>query len=36
VAEPAGDAEILPDFLTGEEDAAADPEEAEPSAIAAE
>jgi ParB family chromosome partitioning protein len=36
VAEQAGDTEILPDFLTGEEDVAADPEEAEPSAIAAE
>jgi ParB family chromosome partitioning protein len=35
-AEPAGEAEALPDFLTGEEDAAADIEEAERHAIAAE
>ena len=36
VAEPAGKAENLPEFLTGEEDATADFEEAEPHAIAAE
>jgi ParB family chromosome partitioning protein len=36
VAEPAGEAEALPDFLASEEDAAADPEEAEQHAIAAE
>jgi hypothetical protein len=36
VAEPACEAEDLLDFLTGEEDAAADPSEAEPRAIAAE
>jgi ParB family chromosome partitioning protein len=35
VAEPAGEAEALPDFLAGEEEAA-DPEAAEPHAIAAE
>jgi ParB family chromosome partitioning protein len=33
--EPAGEAEALPDFLTGDEDAAVDIEEAEPHAIAA-
>jgi ParB family chromosome partitioning protein len=36
MAEPAREADALPDFLTGEEDAAADPEEPEPYAIAAE
>ena len=36
VGEPAGEAEALPDFLTGEDEDAADPEEAEPQAIAAE
>jgi len=36
VAEPAGGAEALPDFLTDEEDAAAESAEAEPHAIAAE
>jgi ParB family chromosome partitioning protein len=36
VAEPADEAEALPDFLTGEEDAAADIEEPEPHPIAAE
>jgi hypothetical protein len=30
-----GEADALPDFLTYEEDAAADPEEPEPNAIAA-
>jgi ParB family chromosome partitioning protein len=36
VTEPAREAEALPDFLIGDEDAAADPEEAEPHVIAAE
>ena len=34
--EPTREAEALPDFLTGEDEDAADPEEAEPQAIAAE
>jgi len=36
VAEPAGEAEALPDFLTSEEDVTADIEEPEPHAVAAE
>jgi ParB family chromosome partitioning protein len=36
VTEPASEAEALPDFLTGAEDAAADPDENRPRAIAAE
>ena len=36
VTEPAVEAEALPHFLTGEEDAAGDPEESGPHAIAAE
>ena len=35
-AEPADEVEALPDFLTGEEDAAADIDEPEPQVIAAE